>query len=51
MIVALAANAALGFGRSHVRSFSDAVVALACALALYVSVNPVDEACFAIGQG
>jgi chromate transporter len=41
MIVALAASAALGFARSHVRSFSDAVVALACALALYVKVSPV----------
>jgi chromate transporter len=41
MIVALAANAALGFGRSHVRALSDALVALACALALYVKVSPV----------
>lgn len=40
MIVALAANAALGFARSHVRSVSDVLIALAYALALYVKVSP-----------
>jgi chromate transporter len=41
MIVALAANAALGFARAQVRSLPDAIVALACALALYARVSPV----------
>jgi chromate transporter len=41
MIVALAANAGVGLGRSHVRSVSDGLLAVACALALYVKVSPV----------
>ncbi len=41
VIVALVANAALGFARAHVRTLLDVIVALACALVLYAKMSPV----------
>jgi len=41
VIVALAANAALRFGRAHIRSAQDVLLALACTLALYAQASPV----------
>ena len=41
VIVALAANAALRFGRGNVRSALDVLLVLACALALYAGASPV----------
>lgn len=41
MIVALVADAAFRFGRAHVRSMLDALVALGCALAFHQRASPV----------
>ena len=41
VIVALAANAAVRFGRAHFRSALDALIALACTLALVARATPV----------
>ncbi len=41
VIVALAANAALRLGRAHFRSALDALIALACTLALVARASPV----------
>ncbi len=41
VIVALIANAAFMFARRHVRSWVDGLVALGCAAALYLGLNPV----------
>lgn len=41
MIVALVANAAFGFGRAHIRSLRDALIAIGCAVAFYARASPV----------
>jgi len=41
VVVALVANAALRYGRTSIRSVLDAILALACVLALHAGVSPV----------